>query len=165
MTTTLEGLRAAIAGAGVLNSGATGPGLSAASLRQIACDALIIPAVLGAGSQVLDLGRATRQWNLAQRRAGALRDRGCVAPGCDRLPAACQLHHAWHWIEGGPTDMDNAALLCPFHHRMAHRQGWTVALAPNGYPHLVPPASIDLDRRPRQHHRFPLMAFTGRRRT
>lgn len=165
VTTTLEGLRTAIAGAGALDARDTGLGLSAAALRQIACDAVIIPAVLGGDSQVLDLGRATRHWNRAQRRAAALRDRGCVAPGCDRPPAACQLHHSWHWIEGGPTDLDNGALLCPFHHRMVHRQGWNVALAPNGYPHLVPPAAIDPDRRPRQHHRFRLTALTEKRRT
>ncbi|MGH8971276.1 MAG: HNH endonuclease signature motif containing protein, partial [Actinomycetes bacterium] len=103
-------------------------------------------------------------WNRAQRRAAALRDRGCIAPGCTAPPAACQLHHNWHWTDGGPTDLDNGALLCGFHHRMVHRQGWAVTLAANGYPQLTPPASIDPDRRPRQHHRFRLTLLTGRNR-
>ena len=120
--------------------------------------------MLGGPSQVLDLGRSTRVWNRAQRRAAALRDRGCTAPGCDRPPAACQLHHARHWIDGGPTDLTNAALLCGFHHRMVHRQGWTVTLAPNGYAQLEPPPSIDPQRRPRQHHRYAVTQLTQRHR-
>ena len=145
--------------------------MSAAALRMLACDALVVPAVLGTSSEVLDLGRAHREFNRAQRRATALRDRGCVAPGCDQPPSACHVHHMWWWIEGGPTDLDNAALLCGFHHRMVHRQGWTMSLAPNGYPQLTPPTSIDPQQRPRQHHRFLIpdqldaTARTGRRRT
>jgi hypothetical protein len=157
VTTTLAELRAALAGAGRAD---TGGALSAATLRQLACDALVVPAVLHGATPVLDLGRSTRAWNRAQRRAAALRDRGCVAPGCHQPPAHCQLHHCWHWVDGGPTDLDNAALLCGFHHRTVHRQGWTVALAPNGYPHLVPPAEIDPQRRPRQHHRYRLTRLT-----
>ena len=82
----------------------TGLAMSAAALRMLACDALIVPAVLGTASEVLDLGRAYRDFNRAQRRAAALRDRGCVAPGCDRPPSACHVHHMWWWIDGGPTD-------------------------------------------------------------
>jgi hypothetical protein len=160
VTTTLAELRAELAGAGHLDTDAT---LSAAALRELACDALVVPAVLGGCAQVLDLGRSTRVWNRAQRRAIALRDRGCVAPGCDRPPHDCQVHHCWHWVDGGPTDMTNGALLCGFHHRMVHRQGWTVVLADNGYPQLVPPTSIDPERRPRQHHRFRVADLTGRR--
>jgi hypothetical protein len=114
----------------------------------------VVPAVLGSDSEVLDLGRAQRDFNRAQRRAAALRDRGCVAPGCDQPPSACHVHHMWWWIDGGPTDLANAALLCGFHHRMVHRQGWRMTLAPNRYPQLIPPTSIDPGQRPRQHHRF-----------
>ena len=161
VTTTLAELQAGLTGAGRLDTGAT---LSAATLRLLACDAQVVPAVLGGDSQVLDLGRSTRHWNRAQRRAAALRDRGCVPPGCHQPPAARQLHHCWHWTDGDPTDLNNAALFCPFHHRMAHRQGWTVELAPNGYPQLTPPPSIDPQQRPRQHHRFRLVQEIGRRR-
>ena len=168
VTTTLDGLRSGLARAGRLD---TGIALSAAALRTLACDALVVPAVLGTPSEVLDLGRAYRDFNRAQRRAVALRDRGCVAPGCDQPPSACHAHHMWWWIDGGPTDLANAALLCGFHHRMVHRQGWTMCLAPNGYPQLVPPRSIDPGQRPRQHHRFLIpdrqdpTTSTGRQRT
>ena len=143
----------------------TGIALTAAELRLLACDAGIIPAVLGSPSQVLDLGRATRTFAISQLRALAIRDRGCVAPGCDYPPSASQGHHSITWAEGGPTDLDNAALLCSFHHHQVHRQHWQVILAANGYPALIPPASIDPDQRPRQHPRYRLQLLTGRHRT
>lgn len=161
VTTTLAELQDGLSGAGRLDTDGT---LSAATLRQLACDALLVPAVLGEPSEVLDLGRTTRVWNRAQRRAVALRDRGCVAPGCDRPPENCQVHHCWHWSDGGPTDLCNAALLCGFHHRMVHRQGWEIVLAGDGYPVLIPPPTIDPGQRPRQHHRFRLTLLTGRHR-
>ena len=164
--TTLADLRAGIPAAGHLDTGAP---LSAAALRQLACDAQVVPIVLNGRSQVLDLGRCSRPFNRAQRRAAAVRDRGCVAPGCDVPPAACHLHHGWWWSRGGPTDLDNAALLCGYHHRMVHRQDWAITLAANGYPQLHPPPAIDPTGRPRQHHRFtidqrlrPATATSGR---
>jgi hypothetical protein len=170
VTVTLAELRAALAGTsphgatgGMLD---TGIALTPAELRLLACDAGIIPAVLGSPSQVLDLGRATRNWNIAQRRAFAIRDRGCIAPGCDYPPSACDGHHSLiTWADGGPTDLDNGALLCDFHHHQVHRQHWQVILAANGYPALIPPTSIDPDQRPRQHHRFRLQLLTTRQRT
>jgi hypothetical protein len=168
VTVTLAELRAALAGAAGATGGMleTGVALTPAELRLLACDAGIIPAVLGSPSQVLDLGRATRNWNIAQRRAFAIRDRGCVAPGCDYPPSACDGHHAViTWADGGPTDLDNGALLCDFHHHQVHRQHWQVILAANGYPALIPPTSIDPEQRPRQHHRFRLQLLTTRQRT
>jgi hypothetical protein len=162
VTTTLDALRDAVTGAGVLDSGGT---LSAAELRRLACDAGITPLVLGGPSEVLDYGRTRRSFPQAPRRALVVRDRGCIAPGCERAPADCDAHHQWEWDSGGPTDLDNGALLCPYHHQQIHRQGWHVQLARNGYPHLIPPTSIDPTRRPRQHHRFQLTQLTGRHRT
>jgi hypothetical protein len=162
VTVTLAELRAGLAGAGTLDTGAT---VSAATLRQLACDALVVPAVMGGPSQVLDLGRATRHWSIPQRRVIRLRDRFCAAPGCDRPPQACQVHHNSTWEDGGPTDIRNGALLCEFHHRMVHRQGWTVRLAANGYPEFIPPTSIDPEQRPRQHHRYRLQLMSTRPRT
>ena len=169
ITVTLAELQAALAStstpgatAGMLD---TGVPLTPAELRLWACDAGIIPAVLGTASQVLDLGRAARTSSTGQLRALAIRDRGCIAPGCDRPPAACDAHHCRTWADGGPTDLANMALLCSFHHHQVHRQHWQITLATNGWPALTPPTSIDPDQRPRQHHRFRLQLVTGRHRT
>jgi hypothetical protein len=82
------------------------------------------PTLGGAPSQPLDVGRNTRVIQPAQRSALAVRDRGCVFPGCQRPLAWCDGHHLWHWVDGGPTDLDNLALLCRAHHRSVHEGGW-----------------------------------------
>ena len=135
VTTTLDALRDAVTGAGVLDSGGT---LSAAELRRLACDAGITPLVLGGPSEVLDYGRTRRSFPQAPRRALVVRDRGCIAPGCDRAPADCDGHHQTEWDSGGPTDLDNGALLCQYHHQQIHRQGWTRATRPQRLPRPHP---------------------------
>ncbi|CAM3542756.1 HNH endonuclease signature motif containing protein [Nocardioides zeicaulis] len=97
-----------------------GTRMSAAQARRLACEAGIIPAVLGADGQVLDLGRARRLFSKAQRLALALRDRGCTARGCETTAAGCHAHHDDPWSRGGATDLANGRLLCPHHHRLAH---------------------------------------------
>ena len=62
----------------------------------------------------------------AQRAALALRDRGCTFPNCDRPAGWCDAHHIDHWIDGGPTDLDNLTLLCSRHHHLLHEGGWLV---------------------------------------
>ncbi|MGH3780048.1 MAG: DUF222 domain-containing protein [Pseudonocardiaceae bacterium] len=84
-----------------------GTQISAADARQWACDAKIIPVVLGGTSEPLDVGRAMRTVPLALRRALVARDRGCAFPGCDRPPGMCQAHHCRHWIDHGETSVDN----------------------------------------------------------
>ena len=109
VTMTLEDLQRGV-GAATLDHG--GP-ISAAQARMLACDAKIIPAVLGSQSQVLDVGAAARLFPTAVRRAITLRDKGCVWPGCDRPAGWCDAHHVRFWSEGGPSSYENGCLLCP----------------------------------------------------
>jgi hypothetical protein len=75
--------------------------------------------LLGAEWEPLALGRKTREWTTAQRRAALVRDRGrCRFPGCHRRGA--DLHHARWWSKGGGTDISNGFLACPRHHTMLH---------------------------------------------
>ena len=109
-------------GAGMtLGSLATGEHLAPETVRKIACDARVIPAVLGSDGVPLELGRAARLFTPAQVNALYLRDGGCTFPGCDRPARWCHAHHLHHWLDGGPTDLDNATLLCQRHHTIAHR--------------------------------------------
>src|SRR3954470_734437 len=71
----------------------TGHTLSASLARRLACEAGIIPAVLGGRSQVLDLGRKRRFHTEAQRIAKTIESRGCAVEGCDYPPGSCHLHH------------------------------------------------------------------------
>jgi hypothetical protein len=98
----------------------TGVALSAGQARRLACEAGIIPAVLGGPSEVLDLGRTARLANVAIQRAVRLLHDTCAAEGCERPVAWCELHHRLPWSEGGPTSLDNTIPLCGHHHRRAH---------------------------------------------
>lgn len=104
--------------------------MSARAVRRLACDAEIIPAVLGADGQVLDVGRARRLVTATMWLALVLRDRHCAFPGCTRPPVACDAHHIVHWADGGPTSLDNLVMLCRHHHVLTHRTPWTVHLDP-----------------------------------
>jgi len=101
----------------------TGDLLTPATMRRLACDAVIIPAVLGGDGQVLDVGRARRLIDGPLRRALVLRDKGCAFPGCDRPARWCHGHHIRSWADGGETSLTNSALLCGFHHREIHHGG------------------------------------------
>jgi hypothetical protein len=87
----------------------TGGGLAA---RLQAALAWLPPILGGAPSQPLDVGRTSRVVTPAQRTALAVRDGGWVFPDCPRPLAWCEAHHLIHWLDGGPTDLANLALLC-----------------------------------------------------
>jgi hypothetical protein len=109
------------------------------------CDAAAYRAVLGAASEVLDVGRQTSRCPVGIRRAITLRDRGCVFPGCDRPPSWSDVHHCTPWGEGGRTSVDNGALLCRRHHSFIHRERWQITIdggrpttrRPDGTQHLI----------------------------
>lgn len=103
----------------------TGTDISAAQARRLACEAGIIPAVLGGSSEVLDLGRARRLYTRAQRVAMGIRDQTCAAEGCSRPTSWCAAHHKIPWSHGGRTDLEDGALLCEYHHGLAHSSRWT----------------------------------------
>ncbi|MET8252820.1 DUF222 domain-containing protein [Micromonospora sp. NPDC005197] len=130
----------------------TGPRLTPETVRRLACDAAILPAVLGSAGQPLDVGRQRRLITGPLRRALVLRDRGCAFPGCDRPPRWCDAHHIHHWADGGDTSLANAVLLCGHHHRHLHHGEWTVRLGLDGHPEFVPPAWLDPDQLPRRNH-------------
>jgi Domain of unknown function (DUF222)/HNH endonuclease len=100
---------------------------------------LLPPTLGGAPSQPLEVGRATRVVNPAQRHALVVRDGGCAFPGCDRPPGWCEAHHLVHWLHGGPTDLPNLALVCRAHHRAVHEGGWRLGRDPDGRLVATPP--------------------------
>jgi hypothetical protein len=126
----------------------TGGHLSAAALRRIACDAMLVPAILDSRSVPLDFGRRVRLIPAPLRRALILRDRGCAFPDCTRRPAWCDAHHIKHWVDGGQTSLDNAVLLCGYHHRLIHKGEWRVRSGADRHPDFLPPEWIDPVRKP-----------------
>ncbi len=134
LATLLEGL-----GAAQLDAGRR---LSPAAARRMACDCRLIPAVLGAPSEVLDVGRSQRFFTGARRRALVLRDRGCAFPGCDRPPAWCDGHHVVSFADGGDTSLANGVLLCGHHHTVVHRDHRSIRLAADGVPEFTAPPGL-----------------------
>lgn len=139
VTISLEDLRGS--GAGLLEAGdGIGRGvIPAADVRRIACDAGIIPMVLGTDGGPLDVGRNARVVPPALRRALAVRDGGCAFPGCGIPARWADAHHVRHWAHGGETSLRNTVLLCPRHHRLLHQGEWVVEMD-DGVPSFHPPA-------------------------
>ncbi len=109
----------------------TGEPISAGLARRIACEAGIIPAVLGGRSEVLDLGRSKRLHSPAQRIVATIEQGGCIAEGHDCAPAFTQMHHPIPWSKGGETNRDGW-MLCPDAHRRTHDSRYTHERLPNG---------------------------------
>jgi hypothetical protein len=127
VTVGLDVLQQRCRGAGVSMAGEV---LTAGTLRRLACDAQVVPVVLGTRGEVLDQGSARRLFDRAQIRHLWLRDRHCTFPGCSRPATWTDAHHLVHWADSGPTDVDTAALLCRAHHSVVHRHRYAGRLRP-----------------------------------
>ncbi|WP_426226731.1 DUF222 domain-containing protein [Pseudarthrobacter sp. DSP2-3-2b1] len=128
----------------------TGP-VTAATVRKIACDADIIPVLLGSEGRILDIGRTTRIFPPHIRKAITARDHGCAFPGCNIPAPWCEAHHITYWSHGGTTSTDNGTLLCTHHHHLIHKEQWKIQVK-SGIPWFIPPPHIDPGQRPQRNH-------------
>jgi hypothetical protein len=106
-----------------------GTDISIGTARMLACDANILPVVMGANGEVLDLGRSSRTWSKAQLRALLIETGGkCGWPKCQG--PADHAHHIAFWAaHQGPTAVTNGVFLCWYHHHLVHQSDWTIAKA------------------------------------
>ncbi len=104
--------------------------VSAETSRRLACDATRVVMRHDPDGRVVEVGARTRTIPPALRRALHHRDRGCRFPGCGVTFG--QGHHIRHWAQGGPTTLSNLAMLCRFHHRAVHEEGFQVDRTPDG---------------------------------
>jgi hypothetical protein len=126
-----------------------------ATVRRIACDADIIPVLLGSEGRILDIGRASRIFPPHIRKAITARDLGCAFPQCTFPASWCEAHHITYWSRGGTTSTENGALLCPHHHHLIHKEQWSIQVR-GGVPWFIPPAHVDPRQVPRRNHYFRL---------
>ena len=96
-----------------------GPLLSDSERRYLLCDATC-EVWFERDGQVIGAGRSTRLINRRLRRALEYRHPSCAVPGCGAT-RGLHAHHIRHWEDGGPTELDNLVLVCPYHHRLHHR--------------------------------------------
>ncbi len=94
--------------------------------RRLACDAKILVSADGVDGRSLNLGRTRRDPSDVQRLEIRRRDKGCRFPGCTHTEFT-DVHHVRHWVDGGPTDVENLVELCDQHHRCVHEMGWTIS--------------------------------------
>ncbi len=139
---------------GLLREGSTceladGTPINPATARRLACDAGVIPVVLGSDSEPLDVGRRKRLATAAQRIALRVRSRTCEFPGCTVPHEWTKAHHINPWQPGGRTDLDSLVSLCTKHHSLVHEGHWTIERAdtitvfrtPNGIAYNGPIAN------------------------
>ncbi|MGC1207514.1 MAG: DUF222 domain-containing protein [Ornithinimicrobium sp.] len=122
-------LRQTFTGTGTTDTGET---LSPETVRKMACDADIIPTILGTDREILDLGRAKRLVTPGQRRVLHHRDTHCTFPECTIPAPWCDAHHVQHWSRGGRSDISNYALLCGRHHTIVHDKDLTATIYGTG---------------------------------
>ncbi|WP_405056462.1 HNH endonuclease [Kribbella sp. NBC_01505] len=139
VTNTPEAFSDGTGAAGAVGELFFGGNLSASAVRLLACDAAVLPIVLGGDSQPLDVGTEQRFVNRYIRRALNKRDKGCVV--CKAPPWMCHAHHVIHWADGGATSLQNLALLCAAHHRALRR---STSSSPGGSPPSARLRSRDL---------------------
>lgn len=96
----------------------------------------------------LDIGREHRLYTRKPRRALAIRDGGCMFPGCDRPPSWTEAHHTKHWRrDRGGTDIADGILLCRHHHLLCHNNHWEIQRVDDGFV-LIPPVDVHRDQVP-----------------
>ncbi len=134
-------LVAGVHGATVAENGAGDP-VPFETIRRLACEAGIIPAVLSGTGAVLDLGHRSRYATPAQRLALGVTWATCAYPGCATPAAFTHAHHIWPAEHGGPTDLDNLVPLCTIHHHLVHEGHVTVSQPERGHVIFTTPAGI-----------------------
>jgi hypothetical protein len=96
-----------------------GPLLTDGDRQYLTCDATC-EVWFERDGQPIGAGRTTRNISRRLRRALEHRDATCAIPGCTAT-RGLHAHHIRHWEDGGPTELHNLVLLCPFHHREHHK--------------------------------------------
>jgi hypothetical protein len=101
-----------------------GPLLTDAQRRYLTCDATC-EAWFERDGELIGAGRTTRMITRRLRRALEHRHPTCAVPGCGAT-RGLHAHHIRHWEDGGPTELSNLVLVCPYHHRLHHQRAITI---------------------------------------
>ena len=82
----------------------------------------------------LELGRTNYRLTEALKRWLRMRDGKCTFPGCSNPGQDNEADHLKAWEHGGSTGISNLGQLCPKHHRLKHRTGWSPGPATSNEP-------------------------------
>jgi hypothetical protein len=108
-------------------------------IKELACGTGYRLVIQGDEGEVLWMGPKPRFFDDNQKKAVVVRDGPtCVTEGCVKPARQCHVHHVEFHSEGGPTDVDNAVLLCSEHHHMIHKSPFKIEMH-NGTPWILGP--------------------------
>lgn len=110
--------------------------------RHTACAGTVQRVISDPDGRIIGIESSDRIFTAQQRRAIALRDGGCLIPGCDVPASWCEIHHVREHARGGPTSTDNGVALCWHHHRTLDTSGWAIRMH-HGVPHVRGPGWWD----------------------
>jgi hypothetical protein len=122
------------------------------TIERLICDTGFIPILVSAGSttgdvNVLNVGREQRLFTAVQRAALAVRDGGCMMPGCLKPPSWTEAHHLDGWdADGGLTDLADGILFCAPDHLRLHNEHWKIVRTGTSYA-LIPPPNVDAEQK------------------
>ena len=105
---------------GRMDGGFMGP-IEPDEIAALLCDCGISRVVTGPSGAPIDVGRSSRPFTTAIRRAIIARDQRCRWPGCEKPPGWCEAHHVEYWERGGESSVANGVLLCSRHHHFLHQ--------------------------------------------
>ncbi|UCZ60409.1 HNH endonuclease [Mycolicibacterium phocaicum] len=120
--------------------------ISTMTLDRLTCDTAVTTIIVDGEQVPLDIGREKRLFPPHLRKALYLRDGGCIK--CGAPPGRTHAHHIVHWTHHGETSLSNGCLLCPACHANVHHDGWDVVMGLDKHPWLIPPATVDPQRKP-----------------
>ncbi|WP_156044149.1 HNH endonuclease signature motif containing protein, partial [Cellulomonas sp. HZM] len=121
-----------------------GTPVALSELARALCDCDITRIAITADNVPVDLGRTARVYTGAHRRAVTVRDQGCAWNGCETPARFTEIHHIRWWDrDNGETSLENAVMLCDYHHHRVHEHNLTIER------HQPPPKPAPGRRRPR----------------
>ena len=101
------------------------------TVRRMACDCSVLPAVMGGESLIKDMGRGARTATPAQRSRLSTMHTTCGHFDCTVGFSKCRIHHVTFWGQLGQTNEDSLLPLCDKHHHLVHEGGWKLEMTPD----------------------------------
>ena len=98
----------------------------------------ILKAIVTKGADVHAVRHLGRTIPARIRTALEVRDPACVAPGCDIRKRLEIDHYRMAWADGGPTQLDNLARLCHWHHYQKTHLGYRLSGGPGTWTWQTP---------------------------
>ena len=120
--------------------------ISTMTLDRLTCDTTVTTMIVDGEHVPLDMSREKRLFPAHLRKALYHRDQCCIK--CGAPPGRTHAHHIVYWTHHGETSLGNGCLLCPACHANVHHDGWDVVMGMDKHPWLIPPATVDPQRKP-----------------